>query len=124
MQEIRTIAEGRRKLKSTEFPELGLVLEYAFGELDTQRGGGGLEAHPRLITGTLYRGADSITTMQQAREVLLSMAPQGFSISLSACYNYTENYRQGSAQAKRHHAGKRFHLPQKTTAYWSPTISY
>ena len=107
VQEIRTIAEGRgRKLKSTEFPELGLVLEYAFGELDTQRGGGGLEAHPRLITGTLYRGADSITTMQQAREVLLSMAPQGFSISLSACYNYTENYRQGSAQAKRHHAGK------------------
>ena len=74
--------------------------------MDTQRGGGGgLEAHPHLITGTLYRGADSITTMQQAREVLLSMAPQGFSISLSACYNYTENYRQGSAQAKRH-AGK------------------
>lgn len=107
MKEIHTIGEGRgRKLKSTEFPELGLVLEYAFGELDTQVGGGGLEAHPRLTTGTLCRGVDNVTTMQQVREVLLFMAPEGFSISLSACYNYTENYRQGSAQAKRHHAGK------------------
>ena len=101
MKEICTIGEGHgRKLKSTEFPELGLVLEYAFGELDAQIGGGGLEAHPHLTTGTLYRGVVSVTTMQQAREVLLSIAQEGFSISLSACYNYTENYRQGSVQAK------------------------
>ncbi len=107
LKEIRTIAEGRgRKLKSTEFPELGLALEYAFGELDTQKGGGGLEAHPRLTTGTLYRGVGNATTMQHAREILLSMAPRGFSISLSSCYNYTENYRQGSAQARRHHSGQ------------------
>ena len=109
LKEIRTIhvAEGRgRKLKSTEFPELGLALEYAFGELDTQQGGGGLEAHPRLTIGTLYRGTDNATTMQQARETLLAMAPRGFTISLSSCYNYTDNYRQGSAQAKRHHSGQ------------------
>lgn len=81
-------------------------MEYAFGELDKQKGGGGLEAHPRLTTGTLYRGIDSVTTMKQAREILLTMAPKGFSISLSACYSYTDSYRQGSVQAKRHHSGK------------------
>lgn len=107
VKEIRTIASGRgRKLKCNEFPELSIALEYAFGEMDTQKGGGGLEAHPRLTTGTLYRGVDNVTTMKQAREILLSMAPEGFNISLSACYNYTENYRQGSAQAKRHHSGR------------------
>lgn len=43
LREIKTIAEGRgRKLKSSQFP----ALEYAFGELDTQKGGGGLESHP------------------------------------------------------------------------------
>ena len=107
LKEIRTIAEGRgRKLKSKEFPELGLALEYAFGECDTENGGGGLEAHPRLTTGTLYRGVDNATTMKRAREILLSMAPMGFTISLSSCYNFTENYRHGSAQAKRHHSGR------------------
>ena len=107
VKEIRTIAEGRgRKLKSSEYPELAAVLEYAFGQLDVASGGGGLEAHPRLTTGTLYRAADSATTMRKARETVLSLAPQGFSISLSACYNYTENYRKGTAQAQRHHFGK------------------
>ena len=69
-------------------------------------GGGCLEAHPRLTTGTLYRSVDSVITMKHAREILLAMAPEGFSISLSACYNYTESYRQGSAQAVRHHTGR------------------
>ena len=68
--------------------------------------GGCLEAHPRLTTGTLYRSVDSVITMKHAREILLAMAPEGFSISLSACYNYTESYRQGSAQAVRHHTGR------------------
>ncbi len=82
------------------------MLEYAFGQLDVSSGGGGLEAHPRLTTGTLYRGTDNATTMKRARETLLALAPTGFSISLSACYNYTENYRSGTAQAKRHHSGR------------------
>ena len=71
---------------------------------DTQVGGGGLDL-ARLTTGTLYRGINSVTTVQNAREVFLSMAPECFSISLSACYNYIENYSQGSTQAKLHHAG-------------------
>ena len=44
--------------------------------------------------------------MRKAREILLSFAPHGFHISLSACYNYTENFKSGTAQAKRHHEGR------------------
>ena len=107
-KEIRTIAKGRgRKLKIGQFPQLAIALEYAFGELDvSEGGGGGLESHPRLTTGTLYRSVDNVTTMKRAREILLSLAPEGFNISLSSCYNYTNNYRRGSLQAKRHHADR------------------
>ncbi len=93
-------------MKCEQFPELSAVLQYAFGELDIDNGSGGLESHPQLTTGTLYRSSDSVTGMKQARELVLSLAPTGFAISLSSCYNYTENYREGSLQAKRHHAGR------------------
>ena len=44
--------------------------------------------------------------MIDARELLLSLAPHaGFTISLSSCYNYTQNFRQGTRQALRHHEG-------------------
>ena len=102
LKEIRTIGEGRgRKLKSSQFPELATVLSYAFGEMD-----GGLQAHPRLTTGTVYRASDNVMTMRTAREVLLSLAPENFRISLSSCFNYTQNYRQGSIQSKQHHTGR------------------
>ena len=39
-------------------------------------------------------------------EILFAIGPEGFSILPSACYNYTERYRQGSAQAVRHHSGR------------------
>ena len=111
-KEIRTIAEGRgRKLKCDVFPELKIALQYAFGELDIQEGGGGLESHPRLTTDTLYRGTGNATTMPKARQLLLLMAPSNFTISLSSCYNYTQNYREGTFQAKRHHAGKDVNAP-------------
>lgn len=72
LKEIRTISQGRgRKLKANEFPELATVMSYAFGELE-----GGLEAHPRLTTGTVYRVSDNVMTMWKAREVLLSVAPE------------------------------------------------
>lgn len=83
------------------------MLSFAFGECDIREfGGGGLESHPRLTTGTLYRACDSATTMKRAREILLSYAPEGFKISLSSCYNYTQNFRKGSRQEKQHHFGK------------------
>ena len=107
LKELRTIAPGRgRKLKYEKFPEMAAVLEHAFGECDIKEGGGGLEAHPRLTNETLYRTSDNVTSMRKAREILLAFAPDGFHISLSACYNYTENYRSGSTQAKRHHEGE------------------
>ena len=58
MREIKTISQGRgRKLKSQLFPELVILLSYTFWELDA-RNIGGLEVHPRLTTGTMYRGND------------------------------------------------------------------
>ena len=107
IKEIRIIAHGRgRKLKCTEYPELATILTYAFGEYDAHEDGGGLEAHPQLTTGTLYRATDSATTMKRAREILLAVVPRSFSISLSTCYNYTQNFRKGSVHAKQHHEGR------------------
>ncbi|KAL9977066.1 hypothetical protein ACROYT_G014430 [Oculina patagonica] len=78
---------------------------YSIGEGDTvDRAGGGLESHPRLTGTVLYQAADSNTVMRQARENSLALAPEGFSISLSLCFNYTQNYREGTYQANRHHS--------------------
>ena len=44
--------------------------------------------------------------MRHARETILALAPEGFNISLSSCFNYTQNYKQGTYQAKRHHSGR------------------
>ncbi len=44
--------------------------------------------------------------MKDARETVLALAPKGFNISLSSCFSYTQNYREGTHQAKRHHSGK------------------
>ena len=64
----------------TQFPE------FAFGESDcVDRAEEGLESHPRLMDTELYRAADSNTIMKQARETILGLAPEGFSISLSTC---------------------------------------
>lgn len=51
------IAEGRgRKLKCEEFPELTALLEFAFGDGDRLRqGGGGLEAHSKLYNETMNK---------------------------------------------------------------------
>lgn len=112
LKEIRTIGEGRgRKLKSTQFPELSTVLLYAFGEYNVTDDGGGVEAHPRLSTGTLYRSVDNAMITKRGREILLSVALENFKISLSSCYNYTENYRKGSRQAIQHHAGREVNAP-------------
>ena len=122
LREIRIIGEGRgRLMKSSQFPQLAQVLEYAFGDYTSHVfSGGGLESHPRLTDGTLYRAADNTTTMKEARKLLMALSPSGFCISLSSCYNYTMNYRKGTAQALRHHDGKDvnanvcLHLPTRT----------
>ncbi|KAJ7386201.1 hypothetical protein OS493_010594 [Desmophyllum pertusum] len=96
-----------RKLKIEEFPDISAILEYEFGEGDrVKRGGGGLESHPKLTNDILYRAADNMTNMIDARRALLALAPEDFSISLSSCYNYTQNFRKGTLEAKRHHEGR------------------
>lgn len=102
LEKLRHVFKGRgRKLKCEEFPDL------TFGESDhVHRAGGGLESHPRLTDTVLYRAADSNTIMKQARETILALAPEGFSISLSTCFNYTQNYHEGTYQARRHHSGR------------------
>ena len=108
LEKLRHVFKGRgRKLKCKDFPDLTGILEFAFREGDhVDRAGGGLESHPRLTDIVLYRAADSNTIMKQARETILALAPEGFSISLSTCFNYTQNYCEGTYQAKRHHLGR------------------
>ena len=73
MKEIQIIAKGRgRLMKATEYPGLSQILEYAFGDYDTHVcSGGGLESHPRLTDGTMYRTADNHTTMKRCKEVIV-----------------------------------------------------
>lgn len=93
LEKLCHVFKGRgRQLKCEEFPDLTGILEFGFGECDrVDRAGGGLESHPRLTDTVLYRAADSNTIMQQARETILALTPKGFSISLSTCFNYTQN---------------------------------
>ncbi|KAL9976902.1 hypothetical protein ACROYT_G014243 [Oculina patagonica] len=74
-------------------------------QLKNKGGGGGLESHSKLQKELLYRAADNKTKMKDARESILALAPEDFKISLSTCFNYTQNYRKGTLKAKRHHEG-------------------
>lgn len=120
LKEILHIAPGRgRKLKCEENPMLVPLLEYAFMEADVIEGGGGVQSHPRLIDDTLYRTSDNVTNMKQARQLVMAMSNPDFNISLSCCYNYTQNYKKNTMQAKRHHDGREinakisFHNPPR-----------
>jgi hypothetical protein len=106
--EILHVQPGRgRILKCEENESLVPLVEYAFMNNDIhKRGGGGLQSHPRLIDETLYRTPDGNTDMKKAREIVISMSNPDFHISLSCCYNYTQNYKKNTLQAKRHHNGK------------------
>ena len=120
LKEILHIAPGRgRRLKCEENPMLVPLLEYAFMEADVIEGGGGVQSHPRLIDDTLYRTPDNVTNMKQARQLVMAMSNPDFNISLSCCYNYTQNYKKNTMQAKRHHDGREinakisFHNPPR-----------
>ena len=104
---FKVIAEGRgRKLKCEECPELAQYIEFAFGEGDRVfRGGGGLQADPRLLDTTLFKAADNATVMRHAKEIISKVRPE-FKISTSCLYTYTMNYGKGTKQAERHHHGK------------------
>ena len=109
LKELRHTFIGNkgRKLKAIEFPDLGALLEFQFGEGSRVSGaGGGLESHPKLKNEVMYKAEGNKTKMKDAREILLAAAGPGFRISLSTCYNYTMNYKRGTYQAKRHHHGQ------------------
>lgn len=93
-------------LKCEQWPELAKTLEYIFNAQDVnERGGGGLEAHPRLKNDILFRSKDNNTFMWQAHKIINAVSPPSFNISLSSCYNYTMSYKINSTSAKRHHHG-------------------
>ena len=125
------LAEGRgRKLKCEEFPELARYIEFAFGEGDrVLRGGGGLQADPRLLDSTLFKAADNATVMRHAKEMLRKIKPD-FKISTSCLYTYTMNYRKRTKQAERHHHGKgvnadiSLHKPPNTSQNIYPINSH
>ena len=98
-----------RRLKSEEWPKLAATMEYVFGEGDIlNRSGGvrGLESHPKLKDSILYKNEGNITTMKAAQQIINSISPPDFHISLSVCYNYTMGYKLNSASTKRHHHGQ------------------
>lgn len=124
---IQIIAKGRgRTLKCEEFPELSKYIEFAFGEGDrVLRGGGGLQADPRLLDTKLFKAADNATVMRHVKDLLATVKPN-FQISTSCLYTYTMNYRKGTEQAKRHHHGKdinanvSLHSPPNTSEHIYP----
>ena len=95
-----------RTLKCEQWPELAKTLEFIFDNQDVmERAGQGLEAHPRLKNEIRFRSKDNNTFMWQAHEIINTLSPPSFNISLSSCYNYTMTYKKHSAAAKRHHHG-------------------
>ena len=124
VEQRRRLTSSQRRgrfMKADEFPELGGVLEFAFGETDVRMlGGGELESHPRHTDGTLYKALDNNTTMMDARKLLLAPAPPHFTISLSSCYNYTQNFKAGTFQARRHHANS--DIPVMLTYHYMPHL--
>lgn len=99
---------NKRKLKEILRVSKGhgcmLKCEYVFMETDIcERGGGGLQSHPRLIDDTLYRTPQNNTDMKQARELVIALSNADFKILLSCCYNYKCIYTQNY---KKHHASE------------------
>ncbi|CAB4038755.1 Hypothetical predicted protein, partial [Paramuricea clavata] len=82
-------------------------MQYTFGESDRiDRGGGGLESHPRLNNTILHLEADSNAIMSDAMETVFALAPNEFIISLSLRFNYIQNYKEGTYRAICHHSGR------------------
>ena len=82
-------------------------MEYEFREGDhRERGGGGLESHSKLQNELLYWPSDSKTKMKDAREAILALASDDFTISLSTCFNYMQNFRKGTLEARCDHEGR------------------
>lgn len=62
--------------------------------------GGGLESHSKLPNELLYRVSNSKTKIKDGKEAILVLAPDDFTISLSTCFNYTQNFRKRQTRSK------------------------
>ena len=89
-----------RPFKCDQYPELVGIM---FSLFDSA--GQGFKAHPRLICDTLF--LEKSPWMDMPRLVSILTEVFNVDISISAAYTYTENYRSGSYQARRHHATKK-----------------
>ena len=89
-----------RKYLAEKYPELITLMMTLF-----DAGGDGFQSHPRLICDTLF--LQKSTWMNMPRCVSILQNVYDIPISLSAAYTYTENFRSGSFQARRHHEHKK-----------------
>ena len=53
---------------------------------------------------------------------VLALAPPDFTISLSSCYNYTQNFKAGTFQARRHHANSEVPVNANISLHTPPRI--
>jgi len=92
-KEILHVSKGSgHMLKCKENSVVVPLLDYAFMEANIrERRGGGLQSHPSLLGDTLYRTLQNNTDMKCARELVIDLSNPDFKISLSCCYNYTQN---------------------------------
>ena len=67
---------------------------------------GGPQSLARLLEDTLYRATQNNTDMDRSGELVLPLSNPDFEILASCWYNYTQNYKKNTMQAKRHHDGK------------------
>ena len=80
------VEQRGRMMKCEGWPELAHTLEYIFGEFDQkEKSGGGLEVHARLKNNNRYRCKDNNTFERQALEIVNSVSPPSFHISLKYC---------------------------------------
>ncbi|CAC5412537.1 unnamed protein product [Mytilus coruscus] len=97
-QRIQVLGSGR-KLLAERYPDLTTLMLRLF-----DAGGDGLQIHPRLICDTLFLHKSKWMNMPRCVTILKEI--YDIDISISAAYTYTENYREKSHQAQRHHHGK------------------
>lgn len=102
-KDLKTIAEGRgRKLKCEDFPELTRYIEYCFGEGDrVLRGGGGLEADPRLLDTKLFKAADNATVMRHVKEMLNTIKPEFVVSTLTRTITRKTLFKQNATTTER-----------------------
>jgi hypothetical protein len=102
-----------RKFLAEKYPELTTLMLQLF-----DCAGDGLQSHPRLICDTLF--LHNTKWMNMPRCVSILREVYDIDISVSAAYTYTENFREKSYQAKRHHADRNINpgMSEKTNKRW------